>query len=141
MRSEGIFPDQDGIWFIASTAGHKSGGQIFRFSPQEQFLELALEIDDRSLLSCPDNFCIAPWGDLICAEDNYAYAEGVTHQHLRGLRKDGQVYDILRARDRGTDHPGPEFTGPCFSPDGSVLFVNVQHPLNMTLAIQGPWTT
>ena len=37
-----------------------------------------------SLLSCPDNFCIAPWGDLICAEDNYAYAEGVTHQHLRG---------------------------------------------------------
>ena len=28
-------------------------------------------------------------------------------------------------------------TGPCFSPDGSVLFVNVQHPLNMTLAYKG----
>ena len=139
QRGEGIYPDEDGIWFIASTAGHKQGGQIFRFRPQDNTLELALEIGDRSLLSCPDNLCVAPWGDLICTEDNYAYAEGVTHQHIRGVTRDGQVYDILRAQEQGENHPGPEFTGPCFSPDGSVLFVNVQRPLEMTLAIRGPW--
>ena len=138
-RGEGIYPDEDGIWFIASTAGHKSGGQIFLYRPETETLELALEIDDRSLLSCPDNLCVAPWGDLVCTEDNYAYADGVTHQHVRGLTRDGQVYDILRARDQGETHPGPEFTGPCFSPDGSVLFVNVQRPLELTLAIRGPW--
>ena len=139
QRGEGIYPDEEGVWFIASTAGHKGGGQIFLYRPNTNRLELALEVDDRSLLSCPDNLCVAPWGDLICTEDNYAYAEGVTHQHVRGLTRDGQVYDILRARDQGENHPGPEFTGPCFSPDGSVLFVNVQRPLELTLAIRGPW--
>ena len=59
--------------------------------------------------------------------------------HSLALARDGQVYDILRARDQGENHPGPEFTGPCFSPDGSVLFVNVQRPLELTLAIRGPW--
>jgi len=37
------------------------------------------------------------------------------------------------------DDAGPEFTGACFSPDGQVLFVNVQTPQHMTLAIRGPW--
>ena len=31
-----------------------------------------------------------------------------------------------------------EFTGPNFSPDGSILFVNIQEP-GITLAITGPW--
>ncbi len=31
-----------------------------------------------------------------------------------------------------------EFTGPNFSPDGSMLFVNIQEP-GITLAITGPW--
>ena len=31
-----------------------------------------------------------------------------------------------------------EFTGPTFSADGKVLFVNIQTP-GLTLAITGPW--
>jgi secreted PhoX family phosphatase len=31
-----------------------------------------------------------------------------------------------------------EFTGPTFSADGKVLFVNIQTP-GITLAITGPW--
>ena len=31
-----------------------------------------------------------------------------------------------------------EFAGATFSPDGQVLFVNIQHP-GHTLAIYGPW--
>ena len=31
-----------------------------------------------------------------------------------------------------------EFAGPVFSPDGSTLFVNIQHD-GLTLAITGPW--
>ncbi|MEP6796740.1 MAG: alkaline phosphatase PhoX, partial [Lapillicoccus sp.] len=33
-----------------------------------------------------------------------------------------------------------EMTGPCFSPDGLVLFANVQEP-GHTFAITGPWRT
>ena len=32
-----------------------------------------------------------------------------------------------------------EWCGSCFSPDGRVLFVNLQSP-GLTLAITGPWT-
>ena len=43
------------------------------------------------------------------------------------------IYTIARnAKDRS------EFAGSCFSPDGSVLFVNMQF-LGLTLAIKGPW--
>ena len=31
-----------------------------------------------------------------------------------------------------------ELSGPTFSPDGSTLFVNIQHD-GLTLAITGPW--
>ncbi|HEX4352916.1 MAG TPA: alkaline phosphatase PhoX, partial [Polyangiales bacterium] len=31
-----------------------------------------------------------------------------------------------------------EFTGPCFSPDGGTMFVNIQHD-GLTLAIRGPF--
>ncbi len=40
-----------------------------------------------------------------------------------------------------SDEGGPvysELTGPCFSPDGKLLFVNVQEP-GHTFAIRGPW--
>jgi secreted PhoX family phosphatase len=33
-----------------------------------------------------------------------------------------------------------EMTGPCFSPDGTVLFGNVQEPGHV-FAIRGPWST
>ena len=32
-----------------------------------------------------------------------------------------------------------ELAGVCFSPDGSTLFVNIQHDPGLTLAITGPW--
>ena len=43
-----------------------------------------------------------------------------------------------RVREPG-EAPGDEFTGACFSPDGRVLFVNLQGDRDETLAITGPW--
>jgi secreted PhoX family phosphatase len=45
----------------------------------------------------------------------------------------GPAYAIAR-----NDLNDSEFCGPCFSPDGKVLFVNMQDP-GYTLAITGPW--
>lgn len=146
-RVEGIVYDaeRDRVNLIASTAGPLQAGQIFTYAPGEAQLTLLTQVEDRSVLSMPDNATLAPWGDLILAEDNYD-RRGAHSQFVRGLRPDGSVYDILRnrANDPGggpETPPGAEFAGCCFSPDGRVLFVNVQGPLNATLAVTGDWST
>ena len=144
-RNEGITIDAKGVWFTASLGGPAKAGQIFRLSHHDgqsaQKLELVYEVTDRSKLSCPDNLVCAPWGDLVMAEDNYVAGPGVETQFVRGLTKDGSVYDILKANPALKNKRGltPEFAGACFSPDGKVLFVNVQSPVNMTIAVTGPW--
>ena len=72
---------------------------------------------------------MAPWGDLIVCEDT------ASHCGLVGIRPDGSQYPLA-------DNPysNSELAGVCFSPDGAILFVNIQYP-GMTLAITGPWPT
>ena len=74
-----------------------------------------------------DNLTIAPWGDLMVCEDR-------TGEEVRlvGVTTDGQQYPF------GNNHTGKELAGVCFSPDGSTLFVNIQHK-GWTLAVTGPW--
>ena len=144
-RCEGITQDADGIWFVASLGGPAKAGQIFRLTPQTskgaQKLVLAYEVSDTALLSCPDNLVAAPWGDIVMAEDNYQASAIVKTQHVRCMKKDGTIYPLLRLNNEGKGwrKAGPEFTGACFSPDGKYLFVNLQSPLNITIAVTGPW--
>ena len=97
----------------------------------EGVLTLLFESPDDSLMAAPDNVCVSPRGGLIVCED---YRNGI--QHIRGLTKDGRVFDL--ARDvAGIPYRG-EFAGATFSPDGETLFVNMQRP-GLTYAIWGPW--
>jgi len=106
-------------------------------------LTLEFEVWDRTQLSCPDNIVVAPWGDLIMAEDNYNARFGASHQCIRGMTPQGEIYDLARNPDNKDPsyEPGAEFAGPCFSPDGRYLFVNMQGPAHVTLAISGPWSS
>jgi len=84
----------------------------------------------------PDNVTVTPWGTLVLAED------GVRASHVLSSVPGGPTYAIARNMlSNGTSNGAPtysEFTGPTFSPDGRVLFVNIQVP-GITLAITGPW--
>ena len=84
----------------------------------------------------PDNVTVTPWGTLVLAED------GVKASHVLSSVPGGPTYAIARNQiSNGTSNGAPtysEFTGPTFSPDGKVLFVNIQVP-GITLAITGPW--
>lgn len=84
----------------------------------------------------PDNVTVTPWGTLILAED------GVKASHVLSSVPGGPTYAIARNQlSIGTSNGAPtysEFTGPTFSPDGRILFVNIQVP-GITLAITGPW--
>lgn len=132
---EGIHWGQDDLYFTAKDGGVIKRGQMFRYVPsgdgETGRLQLFLESANEKVWNMGDNLTVAPWGHLAVCEDNYS-AE--IKNHLKGVTPEGQVYTIGRNVFRGNS----ELAGCCFSPDASVLFVNIQYP-GVTLAITGPW--
>jgi secreted PhoX family phosphatase len=120
-----------GVVYVCCTTGGRQGyGQVFRLTPgrgnEQDVLELFAESPGPSVLDTPDNICMAPWGDLLVAED------GAGEQYLRGITPEGRVYDLARnAKSNG------EFAGICAAPSGDAIFVNMQAD-GLTLAITGP---
>jgi secreted PhoX family phosphatase len=82
---------------------------------------------DNLTFESPDNVAVTPWGSLILAED------GSGANHVLSTTPGGPTYAVARNM-----YNESEFTGPTFSPDGKVLFVNIQEP-GWTFAITGPW--
>lgn len=130
QRGEGVFY-KDGVVYLCCTSGGRQGtGQVFKLSLGQNGaadrLELFAESPGPSVLDMPDNIFVAPWGDVLVAED------GAGEQFLRGITPEGRVYDLARnAKSNG------EFAGICSSPSGDVLFVNMQLD-GLTVAITGP---
>ncbi|HUP00095.1 MAG TPA: alkaline phosphatase PhoX [Gemmatimonadota bacterium] len=138
-RLEGCWYGNRAVYFQATDGGEARAGQVWGYRPSDSaggVLTLIFESPDRSVLDGPDNLTVSPRGGLLVCED------GAGEQYLRGLTPDGAIFDfglnILNDR---------EFAGATFSPDGRILFVNIQGDtatggpghLGMTLAIWGPW--
>jgi secreted PhoX family phosphatase len=143
-RCEGLFWGDGECYFTSTDGGPAHIGQIWRYQPsplegqtgetgQPARLQLFVESDDPQIMEKCDNICVAPWGDLIVVED------GDAEQYIRGVTPAGQVYTIGRNAASGPDGNKSEITGPCFSPDGSTLFFNVQRYPGRTFAVRGPW--
>ncbi len=135
-RLEGCWYGDGSVYFHSTNGGDEQSGQVWRYVPDEDALILVFESPSRDVLDAPDNLTVSPRGGLLLCED----AVGISH--LRGLTPDGQIFDfaenIMNRR---------EFAGATFSPDGTILFVNIQGDLDsfgpgnkgMTFAITGPW--
>jgi secreted PhoX family phosphatase len=128
-RGEGIWYGNGEIYFAATDGGLISRGQIWRYIPGEEKIELFVESDSADKLKAPDNIVVAPNGDIIICED----ASGTNF--LRGVTPEGKIYTFAR-----NPFNGSEFAGACFSPNGLTMFVNIQSP-GITLAIWGPWAS
>ena len=139
-RGEGIHWGDNECYFCCTNGGNKQLGQVMRYQPsvyegqqsENQApgrLQLFLESTDESLYNFGDNLTVTPKGHLIVCEDQYTE---VVDNHLRGVTPQGEVYAFARLRTQ------TELAGACFSPDGSVMFVNLYSPTK-TLAIRGPW--
>jgi secreted PhoX family phosphatase len=137
-RGEGLCSDGENFAFTCTIGGPARLGQVFSYRPsphegQPQEMEvpgeltLIAESTDESILRNADNITFAPWGDLIVCEDTSS------HCGLVGIRPDGSQYQLA-----DNAHSKSELAGVCFSPDGKILFVNIQYP-GMTLAITGPF--
>lgn len=137
-RGEGMWYGNDTVYFACTNGGPARLGQIWAYTPSPAegtagesewpgTLALFVESDDASVLENADNLTVAPWGDLFVCED------GSDVQYLIGVMPDGETYAFGRnALDTS------ELAGACFSPDGSTLFLNIQHA-GLSLAITGPW--
>ena len=139
-RGEGLCYADGSIAFTCTIGGPDRLGQVFTYRPgaaegseneSEAPGQLAVlaEADSTSLLRNGDNLVLSPWGDLVICEDT------AEHCGIVGLKPDGRMYPVA-------DNPytRAEIAGVCFSPDGSVMFVNVQQN-GVTLAITGPWAS
>jgi uncharacterized protein len=136
-RLEGAFFKGGVFWFDDTAGGEKRLGQIFRYFPRTNRLELFYEGTDANKMESPDNITVTPWGDLWFCED------GDGENRVMGITPDGAVYKFANNRvpAPGSDPTNPEFSelcGPTFSPGGGTFFVNIQNP-GITYAIWGPF--
>jgi uncharacterized protein len=146
-RLEGAWWGDGSVYFHATNGGDAQLGQVWRYRPGKDLgggsaddggeLVLVFESRSRDVLAAPDNITVSPRGGLVLCEDTSGGC------HLRGLSPRGEIFTFARnvMNDR-------EFCGACYSPDGRILFVNIQggvgpesDPTNVgvTFAIWGPW--
>jgi secreted PhoX family phosphatase len=139
-RGEGIHFDNQDMYFCCTSGGQQKLGQILRYTPtplneqqkntdQTGTLQLFVESQSKATFNYGDNLTVAPNGHLLVCEDQYSK---VVNNHMKGVTSEGEIYDFAKV------HWQTEPAGACFSPDGSVLFVNLYSPTT-TLAITGPW--
>jgi secreted PhoX family phosphatase len=137
-RLEGCWYGDRSIFFNATSGGDAGAGQIWQYHIGRRELQLVFESPSLDVLNSPDNICVSPRGGLVICEDG----SGVNH--VRGLTRDGRIFDLVRNNVNAS-----EWAGACFSPQGRTLFVNLQgetRPLQnpggdkgITFAIWGPW--
>lgn len=137
-RGEGMWYGNGNVYFACTNGGNSGLGQIWQYTPspfeatgREETdagtLELFVEPNNSNLVENADNLTVAPWGDLIVCEDCD------NRQDLNGITPDGKIYKLGRNAKSNS-----ELAGATFSPDGTTLFMNIQHS-GLTLAITGPW--
>lgn len=145
-RLEGCAWGNGAVYLVSTDGGDANEGQVWEYRPAGRsgggVLRLVYESPDRDVLSFPDNITLTPRGNLLLCEDTSRSGPA-----LQGLTRSGRVFPFCI--DVGTED---EWAGATFSPDGSVLFVNLQGSTSgdprdpgsyglagRTLAIWGPW--
>src|SRR3970282_1566505 len=91
--------------------GNQELGQVWQYRPGDETLALVFESPSRHVLNRPDNVCVSPRGAVVLCEDS-----GASRQYLKGLTRDGRIFDIAANLASKS-----ELAGVSFSPDGRAL--------------------
>jgi uncharacterized protein len=125
-RLEGIWTDSHPVggrgrgkgrlYFDATEGGAAGAGQVFEPDTRRQTITLIFESPSQAVLDQPDNLVIVPrTGDVFLQED------GSGEQYVRGVTREGEIFDFARTATNDT-----EFCGGCFDADGFTFFVSQQ---------------
>jgi secreted PhoX family phosphatase len=161
-----IFGANEGCWVANGTVfftdkqvttAPARAGRIWALDLATMTLKAIFVSNSLQVGNSPDNLCVSPRGGVLFNEDGGTSGPGnvpaITSQHLKVLTPAGSSYTFARnnynftaAQLAAAGKPGAvtgnqrntEWCGSCFSPDGRVLFANLQAP-GITLAITGPW--
>ena len=152
-RGEGCF-EHAGVVYMVDTAGGAAGkGVVWAYEPASGTLTALSVSPGQETANHPDNITVSPRGGILTCEDggSFTNAEGdFVGARLLAICPRGNVTTFAEnntridapLRDRPSIEPGDyragEFTGACFSPKGTTLFVNLQNP-GITVAITGPF--
>lgn len=140
-RLEGCWWGDEVCYFVSTSGGRAKAGQIWKYDPRREILQLVFESPGADVLDAPDNITVSPRGGLVLCEDGDRVP-----QKLQALSPSGVLTELAwgnvqlqgeRNKFRG-DFRGSEWAGACFSPNGQWLFANLQSP-GITFAITGPW--
>ena len=146
-RGEGAWYGNGFVYFVCSNGGEAGRGQVWAYDPAAETLTLVFEAvaaselgyadaswNDGSVASnggyvhaAPDNITVGPDGRLYLCEDG----SGV--EKVVGINRAGELFEVMR-----NELNGSEFCGACFSPDGRLMFVNIQSP-GITCVVRGNW--
>ena len=139
-RGEGMWFGENEVYWACTNGGQQEVGQIFRYRPSPfegtekerenpGKVELFLESKDDRVLAYADNLTVSRWGDLFVAED----PDLTRKARLVGITPAGKCFHLGK-----NNYSKSELAGACFSPDHSIMFINLQND-GLTLAITGPW--
>ena len=140
-RLEGAWYADGVVYFVSTSGGPASQGQIFAFDLATGRLVVLFASPSSSVLNAPDNICVSPRGGLVLCED------GSGTEFMHGLTTDGDIFrfaqnNVVLAGERNGfagNFTGSEWCGATFEPrNGNWLFANIQSP-GITFAITGPW--
>ena len=164
-RGEGLWYDDDTIYLVDTSAGPVGRGAVWALElgrgrgdghgrGRDRARLTALFVSqDAAVADNPDNITVGPGGGLLVCEDGGGEVAGDVRTfgaRLVGINRRGGSFvfaENVMVLDQqlpgkplvpADDYRGQEFAGATFSPDGKVLFVNVQTP-GVTFAIEGPW--
>lgn len=164
-KLEGAWGDRHGMYFVASFAfgpkdlpadATKHDGQLWYFNYADETLtlvayfpyseqlhsdsadpETALGLSRDLSFDGPDGCHVSPYGSLVLTEDGNTANHMLSWTRETGAQAIARNLIVLEKTDAGANVYS-EMTGPTFSPDGLVLFGNVQEP-GHTFVIRGPW--
>lgn len=142
----GRFDGRD--FYFTETEDDTACGKVWRLDVRTNRLDLFAEGRSGGPLCMPDNLALDAAGNLFVTEDK---SDASSENPNRVVFIDRRTGDMASFAELALEFSTPEEnvadepTGPEFSPDGSILFLNLQHTpdFGMTLAITGPfarWT-
>ena len=166
-KLEGAWGDDHGMYFVASFAfaagdlpadATPHDGQLWHYSYADATLTLVAYFPYNALLHSdtvdpetglglsrdlafdgPDGCHVSPYGSLVLSEDGNTANHLLSWSRAHGAQAIARNL-IVQEQSSSGQKVYSEMTGPCFSPDGAILFGNVQEPGHV-FAITGPWKT